>query len=222
MTTRRRRLGAALAVAALGSLFLATMLASPALAWDAHVTVSARCLDGQVRVHYIVESAKKGDEGTVDVSYTLTGKTTELPSDQLGPHHNRFSGHFDLEAGTTGTLTVTAVAHWANGEETTSEGEAELPAAEECAVVVAPTTSPPTPTTEAPTPTTEAPTPTTEAPTPTTEAEEVGGATSTTEGEALPFTGANSGPLLLAAVALVGGGFVILWASRLRGRHEAR
>jgi hypothetical protein len=199
MTTRRRRLGAALAVAALGSLFLATMLASPALAWDAHVTVSARCLNGQVRVHYTVESANKGDQGTVDVSYTLNGETTELPSDQLGPHHNRFSGHFDLEAGTTGTLTVTAVAHWANGEETTSEGEAELPAAEKCAVVVAPTTAPPTPTTE-----------------------QVGGATSTTEGEALPFTGANSGPLLLAAVALVGGGFVILWASRLRGRHEAR
>ena len=201
MTTRRRHLGAALAVAALGSLLLATMLASPALAWDAHVTVSARCLEGQVRVHYIVESANKGDQGTVDVSYTLNGETTELPSGQLGPHHNRFSGHFDLEAGTTGTLTVTAVAHWANGEQTTSEGQAELPAAEECAVVVAPSTSPPTPTTEA---------------------EQVGGATSTTEGEALPFTGANSGPLLLAAVALIGGGFVILWASRLRGRHEAR
>ena len=215
MATRRRRLGAALAVAALGSLFLATMLASPALAWDAHVTVSARCLEGQVRVHYIVESANKGDEGTVDVSYTLNGETTELPSDHLGPHHNRFSGHFDLEAGTTGTLTVTALAHWANGEETTSEGQAELPAAEECAVVVAPSTSPPTLTTEAPTPSTEAPTPIAEA-------EQVGGATTTTEGEALPSTGASSGPLLLAAVALVGGGFVILWASRLRGRHEAR
>jgi LPXTG-motif cell wall-anchored protein len=208
MTTRRRRLAAAFAVAALGSLFLATMLASPALAWDAHVTVSARCLEGQVRVHYIVESANKGDEGTVDVSYTLNGETTELPSGHLGPHHNRFSGHFDLEAGTTGTLTVTALAHWANGEETTSQGQAELPAAEECAAVVAPSTSPPTPSTEAPTPITEA--------------EQVGGATSTTEGEALPSTGANSGPLLLAAVALVGGGFVILWASRLRGRHEAR
>ena len=207
MTTRRRRLAAAIAVAALGSLFLATMLASPALAWGAHVTVSARCLDdGQVRVRYTVESANKGDEGTVDVSYTLNGKTTERPSGQLGPDHNRFSDHFDLEAGTTGTLTVTAAAHWANGEETTSEGEVELPAAEECAPVVAP--SPPPPSTPPPTPTTEA--------------GQVGGATTTTEGEALPFTGANSGPLLLAAIALVGGGFVILWVSRLRGRHEAR
>jgi hypothetical protein len=199
---RRRRLSAAVAVAALGSLFLATMLASPAVAWESHVTVTARCLDGKVRVHYIVESANKGDEGTVDVSFTLNGETTELPPGQFGPHHNRFSGHFDLDAGTTGTVTVTAVAHWSNGEETTNEGEAELPAAEECAAVVAPSTSP----------------------TPTTEAEEVLGATTTTttEGPALPFTGANSGPLLLAAVALVGGGFVILWASRLRGRHEAR
>jgi hypothetical protein len=203
MTTRPRRLSAAVAVAALGSLFLATMLASPAMAWESHVTVTARCLDGKVRVHYIVESANRGDEGTVDVSSTLNGQTTELPPGQFGPHHNRFSGHFDLDAGTTGTVTVTAVAHWSNGAETTNEGEAELPAAEECAAVVAPSTSP----------------------TPTTEAEEVLGATTTTtttEGPALPFTGANSGPLLLAAVALVGGGFVILWASRLRGRHEAR
>jgi hypothetical protein len=202
MTTRPRRLSAAVAVAALGSLFLATMLASPAMAWESHVTVTARCLDGKVRVHYIVESANRGDEGTVDVSSTLNGQTTELPPGQFGHHHSRFTGHFDLDAGTTGTVTVTAVAHWSNGEETTNEGEAELPAAEECAAVVAPSTSP----------------------TPTTEAEEVLGATTTTttEGPALPFTGANSGPLLLAAVALVGGGFVILWASRLRGRHEAR
>jgi hypothetical protein len=200
MTTRRRRLGAAVAVAALGSLFLATMLASPALAWGAHVTVSARCLDGKVRVHYIVESDNKGDEGTVDVSYTLNGETTELPSGDLGPHHNRFSGHFDLDAGTTGTLTVTAEAHWSNGEETTHEGAAELPAADKCAPEVAPSTSPPQ----------------------TTVPEEVAGATSTTEGGALPFTGASSGPLLLASIALVGGGLVILWASRLRGRHEAR
>jgi hypothetical protein len=201
MTTRR--LSAAVAVAAVGSLLLATMLASPALAWGSHVTVTARCLDGKVRVHYIVESDHRGDEGTVDVSSTLNGETTELPSGQLGPHHNRFSDHFDLDAGTTGTLTVTAVAHWSNGEETTDEGEAELPAADKCATTVAPSTSPPQTTA-------------------TTGPEEVLGETSTTEGEALPFTGANSGPLLLAAIALVGGGLVILWASRLRGRHEAR
>jgi hypothetical protein len=200
MITRRRRLGAAAAVVAVGSLLLATMLASPALAWGAHVTVTARCLDGKVRVHYIVESDNRGDEGTVDVSYTLNGETTELPSDRLGPHHNRFSGHFDLDAATTGTLTVTAAAHWANGEETTHEGSAELPAAGKCAPTVPPSTSPP----------------------PTTAPADVIGETTTTEGEALPFTGASSGPLLLAAIAMVGGGLVILWASRLRGRHEAR
>jgi hypothetical protein len=203
MTTRRRRLSAAVAVAAVGSLFLATMLASPALAWGAHVTVTARCLDGKVRVHYIVESDNRGDEGTVDVSSTLNGETTELPSGHLGPHHNRFSGHFDLDAASTGTITVTAVAHWSNGEETTHEGESELPAAGECAAVVAPSTSPPQTTA-------------------TTAPEEVLEETTTSEGPALPFTGANSGPLLLAAIALVGGGLVILWASRLRGRHEAR
>jgi hypothetical protein len=202
MITRRRRLGAAVAVAAVGSLLLATMLASPALAWGAHVTVTARCLDGKVRVHYIVENKNRGDEGTVDVSYTLNGETTELPSGHLGPHHNRFSGHFDLDAATTGTLTVTAAAHWSNGEETTHDGAAELPAAGECAPTVAPSTSPPPTTVPAPA--------------------DVAGETTTTEGEVLPFTGASSGPLLLAAIAMVGGGLVILWASRLRGRHEAR
>ena len=64
------------------SLFLATMLAPPAMAWESHVTVTARCLDGKVRVHYIVESDNRGDEGTVDVSSTLNGETVvdvELP-----------------------------------------------------------------------------------------------------------------------------------------------
>ena len=41
----RLRLGAATAVG-LGALLLATVLASPALAWHSNVTVNARCLDG--------------------------------------------------------------------------------------------------------------------------------------------------------------------------------
>src|SRR5919199_478004 len=41
----RLRLGAAAAVG-LGALLLATVLASPALAWHSNVTVSARCFQG--------------------------------------------------------------------------------------------------------------------------------------------------------------------------------
>ena len=76
----RLRLGAAAAVG-LGALLLATVLASPALAWHSNVTVSARCLEGQVRVHYTVEAwEKQGHEATVDVSYKLNGEVTELQS----------------------------------------------------------------------------------------------------------------------------------------------
>ena len=76
----RLRLGAA--AIGLGALLLATVLASPALAWHSNVTVSARCLDGQVRIHYTVEAwEKQGIEATVDVSYKLNGEVTELPAD---------------------------------------------------------------------------------------------------------------------------------------------
>src|SRR5918995_1078479 len=124
----RLRLGAATAIG-LGALLLATVLASPALAWHSNVTVSARCLDGQVRIHYTVEAWEKGHEATVDVSYKLNGEVTELESDDhfFGPQHNQFSGHFDLPAGTTGTITFLAVAHWDSGETSHNEGSGELP-----------------------------------------------------------------------------------------------
>ena len=130
----RLRLGAAAAVG-LGALLLATVLASPALAWHSNVTVSARCLEGQVRIHYTVEAwEKQGHEATVDVSYKLNGEVTELQSEDhfFGPQHNQFSDHFDLPAGTTGTITFLAVAHWSSGETSSDKGSAELPPADKC------------------------------------------------------------------------------------------
>ena len=223
----RSRLGAASA-AGLGALLLATVLASPALAWDSNVTVTARCLDGQVRVHYTVRAWETGHEATVDVSYELNGKVEQLPSDVFAPHHNQFSGHFDLPAGTTGTITVTAEAHWKGGEESTNEGSDQLPPADKCAET-SPTTSTALPTTAPPTtaPPTTAPQPTVAPSTspapPTTDDSAVGAATSTTSGGGqLPFTGASSGPMLLAGIALVGGGALFLLLSRIRGGHTAR
>ena len=218
----RRRLGAASAVA-LGALLLATVLASPALAWQSNVTVNARCLDGQVRVHYTVRAWETGHEATVDVSYELNGKVEQLPSDVFAPHHNQFSGHFDLPAGTTGTITVTAEAHWKGGEESTNEGGDTLPPADKCAET-SPTTStaPPTtaPPTTAPQPTVS---PSTSPAPPTTDDSAVAAATSTTSGGGqLPFTGASSGPMLLAGIALVGGGALLHLLSRISGGHAAR
>jgi LPXTG-motif cell wall-anchored protein len=228
----RLRLGAAGAVG-LGALLLATVLASPALAWHSNVTVNARCLDGQVRVHYTVAAWEKGHEATVDVSYELNGAVVELESDDhfFGPQHNQFSGHFDLPAGTTGTITFTAVAHWKDDQKpSTDVGSDDLPAADKCekstTTTEAPTTTAP-PTTQAPS-TTLAPTTTESSVAPstsletTTTAVAVGPATSTTAGGQLPFTGASSGSMLLAGIALVGGGAVVLLVGRIRDRHATR
>jgi hypothetical protein len=226
----RLRLGAATAVG-LGALLLATVLASPALAWHSNVTVSARCLDGQVRIHYTVEAWEKGHEATVDVSYKLNGEVTELESEDhfFGPKHNQFSGHFDLPAGTTGTITFLAVAHWDSGEKSHNKGSAELPPAEKCdeSEPTTTTTVPEEPTTTTPEeePTTTAPdeevAPSTTLATTTTEAA-VGAATSTTGGGELPFTGATAGPMLIAGIALMAGGTLFLMVSRVRDRHATR
>jgi hypothetical protein len=228
----RLRLGAATAVG-LGALLLATVLASPALAWHSNVTVTARCLDGQVRVHYTVAAWEKDHEATVDVSYELNGKVTVLEEDDqfFAPEHNQFTGHFDLPADTTGTITFTAVAHWKDAEATSDTGSADLPPAGKCEESTTTTTAagPTTTTTvEETTTTVEATTTTgtevapssTLAETTTTETA-VGAATSTTGGGgALPFTGASSGPMLLAGLVLVGGGALVLFVSR--NRSQAR
>jgi hypothetical protein len=206
----RLRLGASAAVG-LGALLLATLLVSPALAWHSDVTVTARCLDGQVRVHYTVRAWQPDHEATVDVSYELNEKVVELESDYFAPHHNQFSGHFDLPAGTTGTITFTAVAHWKDEKPTTNHGSAELPAADKCEE-----TSPPPPPSSPSVAPSSSPVP------PATDDTAVGAATSTTGGGQLPFTGASSLPMLLAGIVLVGGGALILLVSRTRGRHTAR
>jgi hypothetical protein len=224
----RLRLGAATAVG-LGALLLATVLASPALAWHSNVTVTARCLEGQVRVHYTVVAWEKDHEATVDVSYELNGKVTELESDEhfFAPKHNQFSGHFDLPADTTGTITFTAVAHWKGAEASTDTGSADLPKAGKCEESTTTTTV-----AESTTTTTLQETTTTLEATTTTETEvapsstlattttqtAVGAATTTTGGGALPFTGASSGPMLLAGLVLVGGGALVLFVSRNRSQ----
>ena len=227
----RLRLGAVGAVG-LGALLLATVLASPALAWHSNVTVSARCLDdGQVRIHYKVEAWEKDHKATVDVAYVLNGELTELESEEhfFAPHHNQFSDHFDLPAGTTGKITFIAVAHWENGEKSHNKGSDELPPAGKCDESESTTTTTVEETTTTPTTveetTTTAPAatvaPSSTLATTTTEAA-VGAATSTTGGGELPFTGATAGPMVIAGIALVAGGTLFLMVSRVRDRHATR
>ena len=215
----RLRLGAATAIG-LGALLLATVLASPALAWHSNVDVDSECLDdGQIHVTYSVKAWEEGHKAFVKVFYELNGEKTELPSGEFNDEQSEFSGEFDLPAGTTGTLTVTAVAFWKGGEKSKNSGSTELP--DKCEKSTTTTSSSTTTsTTLAPTTTTTQPTvgPTsTLAPTTTAAA---GAAPTTTTGGQLPFTGASSGPMLLAGIALVGGGALVLLLTR-SGRNTA-
>ena len=115
----RLRLGAAGAVG-LGALLLATVLASPALAWHSTVKAEASCLpDGGVLVEFTVTPFEDGQDATVDVFYVLNDdEPVGLVSE--GDLSKAISGEFDLPPGTTGTLTVVAVVHWEKtGEKTT-------------------------------------------------------------------------------------------------------
>jgi hypothetical protein len=163
-----------------------------------------------------VTAWEEGHKAFVKVFYELNGEKTDLPPGEFDEEQSEFSGEFDLPAGTTGTVTVTAVAFWKGAEKSKNSGSTELP--DKCKP--SDTTSPSTtaPPTSAPS-STVAPTTSLEATTTTAAA---GAATTTTTGGQLPFTGASSGPMLLAGIALVGGGSLFLLLTRARDGHSTK
>ena len=190
----RLRLGAAASVG-LGALLLATVLASPAFAWDATVQVKATCLDdGRVKVTYTVTAFEAGHAADVHATYNLGGGSElPLPSGELDAE-GVFEDHFVLDAGTTGTVVVFVTVDWEDSDEFEfPNGRADLP--ENCGQDTTTTSS-----------SIEA----------TTTTSEVQGETSTTAVGLLPFTGSGSGPMLLAGIGLVAGGLLFLWSSRTR------
>jgi hypothetical protein len=215
----RLRLGAATAIG-LGALLLATVLASPALAWDSTVDVKAFCKDDKVRVHWAVEAWEKGHKATVDVSYQINDGTPVVleTGAQL---FNKLTGHFDLPNDEGGVITVTAVTHWTGTKEpdSTSSDSNDLPKPGKCKGHASSSSSSSSSTTSTTTPPSSETTTTSPQETTTTVA--VGAATSTTSGGQLPFTGAGSAePMLLVGIALVGGGFLVLLLTR-SGRNTA-
>jgi hypothetical protein len=227
----RLRLGAATAIG-LGALLLATALASPAFAWDASVEVKAKCLEnGDVGVKYVVSAWEAGHAADVAVSYRVNDEApVARPGGELD-EDGKFVDHFVLPAGTTGKVVVEATVTWKDSDEEaeTPKGKAHLP--EKCEGEDSSTTTSESTTTTSESTTTTSESTTTTSPTttessvaPTTSIEEttttaaVGAATSTTAGGQLPFTGAGSSqPMLLAGIALVGGGALFLLLTRNRG-----
>jgi len=206
----RLRLGAAGAVA-LGALLLATVLASPALAWDSTVTANAFCKDDMVRVHWTVTPWEQGHKATVDVSYQINGGAPVVV-EKDHPLFSKLSGNIDLANDTAGEITVTVVTHWTDSgkPDSTNAASDDLPKPGTCKGHESTTSSTTPPSSDT--------LPTTTSPQETTTTAAVGGATSTTGGQ-LPFTGAGSSePMLLVGIALLGGGALVLLLTR-RGRN---
>ena len=196
----RLRLGA-VTVVALGALLLATALASPAFAWDATVEVKTTCLDdGRVEVTYTVTAFEAGHAADVHATYNLGGGSElPLPSGELDAE-GVFEDNFVLDAGTTGTVVVFVTVDWEDSDEFEfPKGEADLPENCEHDTTTSSSIEDTTSTSEKETTTSE-----------------VLGETSTTAVGLLPFTGASSGPMLLAGIGLVAGGLLFLWSSRTR------
>jgi hypothetical protein len=221
----RLRLGAA-TVVALGALLLATALASPAFAWDASIDVKAKCLDnGDVGVKYTVAAWEGGHAADVSVTYSVNGGAeVSRPGGTLN-EDGVFEDKFTLPAGTTGKVVVHAIVAWTDSDEEDEhlKGKAYLP--KKCKDDTTTSSSIEDTTTSSSiedTTTTEGEETTTTSGEEETTTSEVLGETSTTAGGQLPFTGASSGPMLLAGLGLVGGGLLFLWSSRARSGQASR
>jgi hypothetical protein len=191
------RLGA---IVTLGALLLVGMLASPALAWSWEVTAETVCEDSgtTASVDVTVTSHEEGAEGDVSVVLIVDDEPFGEPVE--GPLENdSFTASFSGVPLDAESVVALAFIHWEGQKEPEGPKEADVTLPTDCEAPPTPSTAPPTPTSA------------------------VAGATSTTAGEnVLPFTGNSSGPMLLASIGLVGGGFLILLVSRTRGRHAAK
>jgi len=208
----RLRLGSAAAVG-LGALLLATVLASPAFAWESTVTANAFCKDDLVRVHWTVTPFEQGHKATVDISYQINGGAPVVV--ETGhPLFSELSGNIDLANDTAGEITVTVVALSTDSgkPDSTNTASDKLPKPGSCEGHESTSTTTPPSSSTLPTSTTS--------PQETTTTAAAGAVTSTTGGQ-LPFTGAGSSePMLLVGIALLGGGALVLLLTR-SGRSTA-
>ena len=206
----RRRLGV-LAIAVSGLLTAGLLFSAPAFAWSAHIKdVSASCPEGseQPRVDFTLkfDTVRSGhiavfvDDQQIEEVFN---EADEADNSFADVDHASFHFFLDNPSEDT-TVKLTVVTFFEHSKEkSVDKKDVDV---KKCKVEETTTTT----TTE----TTET-TATTEAP-----SSSLGGETSTTEaGGALPFTGSNSLPMLIAALVMVIGGLAAVYAGRIRGRH---
>jgi hypothetical protein len=167
------------------------------------ITVHATCTrEGRkLRINYTVRSWEPElTAPVVEVWFQVTGGPREpLPPGSFAPDQQEFSGHFLIDAPTEdgSTLVIIARAHWTDLDEKSLTKQSQpLPLPTCPAEVTTSTVAGATSTTAA-----------------------AGGATSTTAGGQLPFTGTSSFPTVLAGVAMVSFGALLVWAGRSRRRQ---
>src|SRR5262245_24041255 len=211
--TFRRRLGV-LATAVSGLLVAAWLLSAPALAWDTDIkNLQAECPPGSdhPQVEFALELFDSGHSGHVQAWYTIgdSQEATDIPGQDFGPSDKSIQFSFSVpNPDEDTTLTVHTRTSFEDSQEVPeSQATVDLTKCEgegTTTTTVAPTTAPPTtgpPTTAPPT---TAP---------------LGKPATTGGASGLPRTGANSVPLLIAALVLVAGGGGLLFAARVRARH---
>jgi hypothetical protein len=209
----RRRLGV-LAIAVSGLLTAGLLFSAPAFAWSAHLKdVSASCPEGseQPRVDFTLkfDTVRSGH-----IAVFVDDQQIEEVLNEADEADNTFqdvdhaSFHFFLDnPGEDTTVTLKVVTFFDNSDE--KSVDTKDVDVTKCEVEETTTTTETTETTA-----TTAPPASTEAPSSSL------GETSTTEsGGALPFTGSNALPMLIAALVMVIGGLAAVYAGRIRGRH---
>jgi hypothetical protein len=209
----RRRLGV-LAIAVSGLLTAGLLFSAPAFAWSAHLKdVSASCPEGseQPRVDFTLkfDTVRSGH-----IAVFVDDQQIEEVFNEADEADNTFtdvdhaSFHFFLDNPSEDTTVTLKVVTFFDNSEEKSVDKQDVDV-KKCKVEETTTTTETTETTA-----TTAPPSSTEAPSSSL------GETSTTEaGGALPFTGSNSLPMLIAALVLVIGGLAAVYAGRIRGRH---
>jgi hypothetical protein len=208
----RRRLGV-LAIAVSGLLTAGLLFSAPAFAWSAHIKdVSASCPEGseQPRVDFTLKFDTVRS-GHIAVAVKIGEDVQKVDEVFVEPHEldNTFkdvdhaSFHFFLDNPSEDTTITVIVATFFDNSDEKSVDKKDVDV-KKCEKVEETTT-----TTE-----TTLPPSSSEAPSSSL------GETTTTEAEgALPFTGSNSLPMLIAALVMVIGGLAAVYAGRIRGRH---